>query len=109
MKKQIFMLGWILIGATLPAYAGQAGSQSQEKPAQVTHQATGKVVAVDREKSSIRIAHDAIPSLDWPGMTMNFGVAKSPLLDGLKAGDSVRFELRQLDSKKWEIVKIERR
>lgn len=109
MKKLIFVLGWILIGAALPAYAGQDASQSQEKTAQVTHQATGKVVAVDRDKSSIRIAHDAIPSLGWPGMTMNFGVAKSPLLDSLKAGDTVRFELRQLDSKKWEIVKIERK
>jgi Cu/Ag efflux protein CusF len=104
MRKQIGIL--VLM---LSVFSGQAVSQSQESPVQVTHQATGKVVALDRDKSTIRIAHDAIPSLGWPGMTMNFGVAKSPLPDGLKAGDAVRFELRQFDSKKWEIFKIERR
>lgn len=55
------------------------------------------------------LAHEAIKSLGWPGMTMSFGVEKASLLDGLKEGDAVQFELRQLESKKWEIVNIRRK
>ena len=34
-----------------------------------------------------------MPSLDWPAMTMEFGVADRSLLRGLKPGDRVEFEL----------------
>jgi Cu/Ag efflux protein CusF len=44
-------------------------------------------------------------------MLMDFSVVKTSLLEGLKEGDMVRFELRQLkpDDLVWVIVKIERR
>lgn len=108
MNMHILVLGLLLTGAALPTFAGQpmAGMEMQETTAQAGHQGTGKVVAVDREKLSVKLAHEAIKSLGWPGMTMNFGVEKASLLDGLKEGDAVRFDLRQLKSKKWEIVNI---
>jgi len=49
----------------------------------------------------------AAPS--WPAMTMEFNVKKASLLDNLKEGDAVRFELRQSQPNEWVIVKIERR
>ena len=42
-------------------------------------------------------------------MTMDFKVANASLLESIKAGDAVAFELRKSESKKWEIVKIERK
>ena len=42
-------------------------------------------------------------------MTMDFKVANAALLEGIKAGDAVTFELNKAESKKWEIVKIERK
>lgn len=110
MKKQIRVMGLMWIGAILPAQAEQptVGMAKPEKIASAVHHGAGKVVAVDREKSSIKLAHEAIKSLGWPGMTMSFGVEKASLLDGLREGDAVTFELRQLQSKKWEIVKIRR-
>lgn len=109
MKNRIGIIALLLAGvAPLPLAAQpMAGMEAQKKTEQASHQGTGKVVAVDRAKSSIKLEHEAIKSLGWPGMTMDFNVAKASLLDGIKEGDAVRFELMQAKSKKWEIVKIE--
>ena len=111
MRKQIWIVGLLLSGAALPAFADQpmAGMEMQENAVQASHHGTGKVVSVNREKPGIKLAHEAIASLGWPAMTMNFSVEKASLLDGLKAGDTVQFELRQLKPGKWEIVRIERK
>lgn len=110
MRKLIGIIALLLTGlATLPLAAQpMADMEAQKQVALADHQGTGKVVAVNRGKSSIKLAHDAIKSLGWPAMTMDFSVAKASLLDGLKAGDAVQFELRQAKSKRWEIVKIGR-
>jgi len=111
MKKRIGLIALLLAGvAPLPLAAQpKADMEAQKKTVQVGHQGTGKVMAVDRAKLSIKLAHDAIKSLGWPGMTMDFSVANASLLDGIKTGDAVRFELMQPNPKEWVIVKIERR
>lgn len=111
MKKQAWILGLLLTGAALPVFAGQpmGGMEMHEKTVQATHQGTGKVVSIDKAKLTVKLAHEAIKSLDWPGMTMDFKVADAALLDGLKVGDAVRFELSQSKPMEWVIVKIERK
>ena len=65
---------------------------------------------MDRAKLQIKLAHEPIKTLGWPGMTMDFSVANASLLDGLKEGDKVQFELEKLKPEAgWVIVKIERR
>ncbi|MBI4937032.1 MAG: copper-binding protein [Nitrosomonadales bacterium] len=88
-----------------------ADKEAQKKTAQTSHQGAGKVVSVDRAKSRIKLAHDPIKSLGWSAMLMDFSVAKASLLDGLKEGDAVRFELGKSKPEDlvWMIVKIERR
>lgn len=111
MRKRMGIIALLLVGAvSLPSAAQpMAGMDEPKKAAQASHQGTGKVVALDREKLSIKVTHEAIKSLGWPSMTMEFRVAKASLLDGLKEGDTVRFELRQPEPKEWVIVKIRRR
>ena len=109
MKKQIWIIGMLLPGAVLSAAAEQpmAGMVMKKEAPQVSHQGTGKVVAVDRAKSSIKLAHEAIKSLGWPGMTMDFSVANAALLEGIKAGDAVTFELGQGSKPgNWLITRI---
>jgi Cu/Ag efflux protein CusF len=110
MKKPIGIIVLLLAGVlALPLAAQPMADMDANKPiARISHQGAGKVMAVDHEKLNIKLAHDAIKSLGWPPMTMDFSVAKASLLDGLRAGDAVQFELRQAKSKKWDIVKIER-
>jgi Cu/Ag efflux protein CusF len=47
-----------------------------------------------------------MPSLGWPAMTMEFGVADRSLLRGLKAGDRVEFELSTKAAGEYVIEQI---
>lgn len=111
MKNQIGILALLFLGAAPLSLAAQpmADMQPPKTTAQGSHQGTGKVVSVDRAKPSIKLEHGPIKSLGWPGMTMDFSVDKASLLDDLKAGDAVQFELRQSRSGEWVIVKIGRK
>ena len=108
-RKWVWIIGMLLSGAALSAAAGQpmAGMEMKKEITQAIHQGTGKVVTVDRAKSSIKLAHEAIKSLGWPGMTMDFNVANAALLDGIRAGDAVTFELgKDAKTGKWLITRI---
>ena len=113
MKNRIWIIA-LLWGGVVPLSLADppvAGMETQKKIEQPRHQGTGKVVSVDRAKVRIKLAHDPIKSLGWSAMLMDFSVTKASLLDGLKAGDSVQFELGKTrpDDLVWVIVKIERR
>ena len=56
------------------------------------HPAKGQVLQVDRASGSVTIAHQDIPGF-MPAMTMTFRVKSPYLLDNIKAGDEVEFEL----------------
>lgn len=113
MKKRIGIIALLLAGVVSLSLVAQpmADMEAQKITRQVNHQGTGKVVSVDRAKLRIKLAHEPIKSLGWSAMMMDFSVASASLLDGIKAGDEVRFELRQLkpDDLVLVVVKIERR
>lgn len=73
----------------------QAGPQgAQEKPqAAGPHRTTAVVKAVDPNKGTVTLAHQAIASLKWPAMTMSFAVKDRSLLDKLTVGRTVNVEL----------------
>jgi Cu(I)/Ag(I) efflux system membrane fusion protein len=107
----MWIVGFLFSVSAVPALAEQsmAGMAMHQKTAATSHQAAGKVVSVDKAQLTVKLAHEPIKSLNWPGMTMDFKVANAALLEGIKAGDAVTFELNKAESKKWEIVKIERK
>ena len=51
----------------------------------------GEVRKVDRDQGKLTLKHGPIANLEMPPMTMVFKVADPKMLDGLKAGDKVRF------------------
>ena len=61
-------------------------------------QASGVVKAANPAKGTVTLAHDPIKSLNWPAMTMAFGVKEPALFDKLPAGKKVSFEFVQQDS-----------
>ncbi len=113
MKKLIGIIALLSAGAAPLPLAAQpmAGMEMKKEAAQTRHQGTGKVVSVDRAKLRIKLAHEPIKSLGWSRMMMDFSVVKASLLDGLKEGDAVQFELGKTKPEEfvWVIVKIERR
>lgn len=56
-------------------------------------QGTGKVVSVDAEKRTIKMAHDPIKALNWPKMTMSFSVETGVDISSYQAGDDISFTL----------------
>lgn len=58
-----------------------------------SYAAKGEVVAIDQDAGKIKLRHEAIPELGWSAMTMNFAVADKGLLEGVKPGDKVSFEI----------------
>lgn len=53
--------------------------------------ATGVVTAIDGSARKITIAHEPVPALGWPAMTMGFA-APDVDLTGIQVGDKVAFE-----------------
>lgn len=102
MKRQL-IFACTLIAVALPSYAPAEemgamkknemnGMASQKKV--VTAQGVGVVKAIDTNAGTVTLAHQAIPALRWPAMTMAFKVARPELLKGLSAGMQVKFDLQ---------------
>lgn len=80
----------------------------QHTASQMKHEGFGVLKAVNMEASKVQLAHEAIPSLGWPAMTMWFAL-HGKLPRGIGVGDSVRFELQQGKTREWVIIRIERK
>lgn len=53
---------------------------------------TGTVIAADAEAGTVTLAHEAMPEVGWPAMTMRFKTDPA-LLAGIEEGDKVAFDL----------------
>ena len=73
--------------------------------AQGTPSASGEVTKVDKAAGRIEIRHGEIKNLDMPPMRMSFRVREPRLLEGLAAGDKVRFTAEKIDGQ-FTIVTI---
>lgn len=66
-----------------------------EPSAAAFHTGRGLVNAVDVKRGVVNLTHEAIPSLGWPGMTMEFTVKDASALASLKPGTKVEFDLEK--------------
>lgn len=94
MKRAIVLLGIVVVGVpvigqTEPLRLAAVGV------AAASVSTTGVVQQVNQDEGKVKISHDAIPALDWPAMTMFFPVKDKAMLQGVGAGDKVRFELEK--------------
>ena len=58
---------------------------------------TGTVTAIDKATGMITLDHGPIDALKWPAMTMEFKATPATLLDTVKVGDKVTFDLKMID------------
>lgn len=104
----------IAMAATVPmagtAYAATPSHnhEAQHAQAQTKHEGYGVLKAVNTEAGKVQLAHEEIPSLGWSKMTMWLALRDS-LPKDVKVGDSVRFEVEQINAKEWVITRIERK
>lgn len=79
------------------AASGMANmSGNMAMPAGKPAKGTGTVTAIDRAAGTITLDHGPIAEAGWPAMTMAFKAAPG-LLDSVKVGDKVSFELTLKD------------
>lgn len=92
----IFGLGMSLSFSAHSADAAPVSSPNVSRStAPQEHQAIGKVTALAGGK--ITLAHQPIPSLNWPAMEMGFALADPNLTRGIAVGETVRFVVVQRD------------
>ena len=65
---------------------------AKQQPSGTADMAEGEVRKVDKDNKKITLKHGEIKSIDMPPMTMVFKVADPGMLDGLQAGDRVKFK-----------------
>ena len=69
--------------------------------------ATGTVKSVDAAKGKLVIDHDPIPALKWPRMVMDFQLAGKAMASKVKAGDQVKFDMKEGGQGAYVITAIE--
>lgn len=83
-----------LLFSSVASAADMAMQHSAVTPTVEIH-SQGVIKAWDERKVSI--AHQAIPALNWPPMTMSFQLPSSPLLTALPVGTAVDFSFLPVD------------
>lgn len=69
-----------------------------------THRGEGKIERI--ANGEITLSHGPIPSLQWGPMTMGFKLPPDRLPENFAVGDTVTFEMREVDDGKFEITGI---
>ena len=67
----------------------------------------GEVVKIDKPRLHITLKHDAIESIGMDAMTMPFKVKRAALLDKVKVGDHVKFDL-QVTNDELSLIRMEK-
>lgn len=106
LRKLMLSAGFVLaLGA--PAFAAEPSHGAMPG---MTHtvggDGSGEVKSVDAAKRTVVIAHGPIASLQWPGMTMPFAVAKDVDLSAAKPGAKVDFQVEKMADGSFAIVKL---
>jgi Cu(I)/Ag(I) efflux system membrane fusion protein len=68
--------------------------------------AKGEIMAVMADHNMLTINHQPVAQWDWPGMTMNFSLAKGIDLSGLTVGQAIEFEMQKTDAGQYEVINI---
>lgn len=84
----------------------QEEAKPQDAQTDSTYTTRGQVKGVDRSSGSVTFAHEAVPDLRWPAMTMTFTVTNKSLLDALKPEQRVEFDFAENDSGGYSVSAV---
>ena len=93
--------------AALGGLTASAPPAVSAAPKAASHQAEGKLDAIDAKSGTVTITHGPVASLKWPAMTMDFTLANSGLIGTLKPGVTVALTFVERKPGEWVIVKLE--
>ncbi|MDD5057670.1 MAG: efflux RND transporter periplasmic adaptor subunit [Sideroxydans sp.] len=84
----------------------QVGLKPDLQNKTVGHQAQGTLNSIN-DDGTVSITHQAIPSLKWPDMTMDFALTNSSLVAGIKPGSAISFEIVERTPGEFVITKLQ--
>ncbi|HRP97870.1 MAG TPA: efflux RND transporter periplasmic adaptor subunit, partial [Rhodocyclaceae bacterium] len=97
-----------LIDAESNLKAALANFGAGDEPAGAPRYATnGAFEDFFADTGTVMLAHEAIPDLQWPAMSMEFGLADPALIEGLESGTPIRFEFEDRGNGEFVVVAIE--
>lgn len=73
-----------------------------------TGHAIGVVTAMDAKAKTITIKHGPIPGVGWPAMTMTFKATPASLIQKVKVGEKVSFDVK-VQGQNNEVTAIRKR
>ena len=82
--------------ATTPAFAAEDHAAAPAAAGAEAVLAEGTVKKVDKATGKITISHGPLVKLDMPPMTMVFVAGEPAMVDKVKAGDKIRFDVARV-------------
>ena len=95
MSRNAILLAVSILGAALAFQASAEDSHKHDAPAAAAGAALtdGEVRKVDKAAGKVTIKHGAMPKFDMPPMTMAYRVKDKSMLDKVKPGDKIKFDV----------------
>jgi Cu(I)/Ag(I) efflux system protein CusF len=107
-------LAVLLLGAGLAFQAGaddghshHATNEAKPTAAASAGLTDGEVRKIDKAAGKITIKHGAMPKFDMPPMTMAYRVKDKAMLDELKPGDKIKFDVDGVGSE-FTVLRLEK-
>ena len=97
------MLLMIFLVSSGQSLANEHHTKHESRSQSAIHESFGEVRKIT--KGQIIIAHQPIPALKWPAMTMPFVMDKQGMVKDIKPGDWVRFTLSNKNDD-WTVLSI---
>lgn len=97
-----------LIDAESNLKAALASFAEPEAAAAKVYEATGNIESIDLSSNSVSMTHDPIPDLQWPAMTMDFGLDNAEVTAGILPGEPIWFAFEDRGDGEFVITRIEK-
>lgn len=78
-----------------PVASSSDAQPAAKKTRMQTHKTTAVINKIDTGNATVTLAHQAVKSLNWPAMTMDFKVLDKKLLPKLSVGKKVKVEFKK--------------
>jgi Cu(I)/Ag(I) efflux system protein CusF len=99
-------LATAVMGETHGAHQQHTGEMPMAHGPENDAHGSGTVNSVDPVQHKLNLSHAPIPEIGWPSMTMDFPVAPSVDLKGVKPGTRVNFTIEKGQGGMYEIKAI---
>lgn len=101
---KVVLSGQFLLDSEASLRAGLSRMEAPAVAPPVLHKGRGVVTGVSAADGYLELKHEPIASMKWGEMQMGFSVPDKKLLEGIKNGDTVEFEMRGLPNKDGDFV-----